>query len=250
VLLYANVSKGYKAGAFPTAGATSVVQLEPAKQESVLAYEAGFKLTMFDHTLQLNGAGFYYDYRDKQLRGKVADAVLGPLNALINVPKSRIQGAELQAIWQPVRGLNFNLGGTYIDSKILGNFVNYNALGVLAPLSGYAFPLTPKWQVVGDVQYEFPVSERMHAFIGGAMNYQGSTNGGLGGLALFYMPSYTLFDARIGVKSPDEKWRATFSVQNLTDKFYTTLVNLPLPDAVIRYTGRPRTWGISLSYRY
>ncbi|WP_209047604.1 TonB-dependent receptor [Rhizorhabdus histidinilytica] len=249
-LIYANVSKGYKNGAFPTTGATASLQLAPAKQESVLAYEAGFKLTLFDQTLQLNGAGFYYDYRGKQLRGKVIDPVLGPLNALVNVPKSRIAGAELQATWQPTEGLNINMGGTYIGSKILGNFINYDALGVLGPLSGDPFPLTPKWQFVGDAQYEFPVGNDMNAFIGGAMNYQGRTNGGLGDLALFDMPGYTLYDARIGVKSPDDKWRASFTVQNLTDKYYSTLVNLPTADAVIRYTGRPRTWAFNLSYRY
>ena len=35
------------------------------------------------------------------------------------------------------------------------------------------------------------------------------------------------------MKSPDDKWRASFTVQNLTDKYYSTLVNLPTADAVI-----------------
>jgi outer membrane receptor protein involved in Fe transport len=248
-LLYANISKGYKSGSFPTAGATTSAQLVPARQESVLAYEAGFKLTMLERTLQLNGAAFYYDYSNKQLRGKVIDPVIGPLNALVNVPKARVQGAELKANWNPLRGLNINLGGTYVDSKIKGSFTNFDALGTRRELAGNPFPLTPKWQVVGDAQYEFDLNGSLGAFIGGAVNYQGSTNSGLGGLPLFSIASYTLFDARVGLKSQDDRWRLTAFVQNVTNKNYSTLVNLVGPDAVVRYQGRPRTWGLTLSLR-
>ena len=249
-LLYANVSRGYKGGAFPTAGASFVQQLSPAVQESVLAYEAGYKLTLFNRTLQFNGAGFYYDYSNKQLRGKRLDPVLGPLNALINVPKSRIAGFEVQSIWQPVHGLNVTAGATYTDTKIEGSFVNYNALGVLQNFQDQRLPLTPKWQANVDGQYEFAVRYNLHAFVGGNINYQGQTNGGLGELALFNIPDYTLFDARVGVKSADDRWRATAFVRNLTDKYYITLVNLPGTDAVVKYTGLPRTFGVTLAYRY
>ena len=94
-LFYANVSKGYKAGGFPDLGATTATQYIPASQESILAYEAGFKTMLIDHTLQLNGAVFYYDYRDKQILGRTFGPLFGPLLKLINVPKSDIKGAEL-----------------------------------------------------------------------------------------------------------------------------------------------------------
>lgn len=249
-LLYANVSRGYKSGAFPAAGATYSVQFTPAKQESVTAYEAGFKLTLANRTIQLNGAAFYYDYKDKQLRGKVIDPVLGPLNALINVPKSRIQGAEVQLTWQPLKGLIFSGGATYIDTKIQGDFINFNALAQSQNFNGQRLPLTPKWQVVADGQYTFDVGAGVQAFVGGNVNHQGQTNGGLGQLALFDIPAYTLLDARAGVQSSDQRWRATVFVRNLTDKFYLTLVNFPGPDTVVRYTGQPRTYGLTLSYRY
>ena len=249
-LLYANVSRGYKSGAFPAAGATYSVQYRPATQESVTAYEAGFKATLLDRTLQVNGAGFYYDYRDKQIRGKVIDPVLGALNALINVPKSRIQGGEIQVTWQPVRGLVLSGGATYIDTKVRGDFVNFNALAQLQNFNGQRLPLTPEWQVVGDGEYEFDASSDVKAFVGGNVNYQGATNGGLGELALFDIPSYTLLDARAGLRSADDRWRATLYVRNLTDKFYLTLVNFPGPDAVVRYAGQPRTYGLTLSFRY
>src|SRR3546814_3755684 len=44
-------------------------------QESLIAYEAGFKGTLADRTRQVNGAIFHYDYRQKQFLGKVLDPV-------------------------------------------------------------------------------------------------------------------------------------------------------------------------------
>jgi outer membrane receptor protein involved in Fe transport len=42
-LIYAAVSKGYKAGSFPTTAARASLQFAPVKQESLMAYEVGFK---------------------------------------------------------------------------------------------------------------------------------------------------------------------------------------------------------------
>jgi iron complex outermembrane receptor protein len=249
-LLYANVSHGYKSGAFPVANATNYLQFAPAIQEDVIAYEAGFKLTAFDRTLQLNGAGFYYDYRNKQLRGRRIDPIFGSLNVLINVPKSSITGGEIQATWRPMRGLTLGTGATYIDSKIRGDFFNYDALSRFGNFGGEALPLTPTWQVTADGQYEVDLSSNVRAFVGGSLNHQGATHAGLGTDPLFAIPAYTLLDARLGVETPDGRWRLMGFVRNLTDKYYWNNTFQSGPNVVIKYAGQPRTFGATLSYRY
>ena len=107
-LLYANVSKGYKAGAAPVLAASTAAQFQPVPQESLLAYEAGFKASLFDRHAQFNAAAFYYDYRDKQLRGAVLDPTFGPLEALVSIPKSHVKGMEAQLIVHPVEGLTLD----------------------------------------------------------------------------------------------------------------------------------------------
>src|SRR3546814_3394857 len=89
VLVYANVSRGYKAGSFPSLAAASYISLQPVVQEEVTAYEAGLKATLADRAVQFNAAGFYYDYRDKQIRGKLIETpdIFGTLDTLANVPK-------------------------------------------------------------------------------------------------------------------------------------------------------------------
>src|SRR3546814_8266118 len=58
-LVYANVSRGYKAGSFPAINVIASAQLAGVTQESVLVYEAGFKAGLFDRRVQLNAAAFY-----------------------------------------------------------------------------------------------------------------------------------------------------------------------------------------------
>src|SRR3546814_3615031 len=52
LLLYANVSKGYKAGSFPGVSAGTFAQYAAVTQESLVDYEAGFKRSE-EHTSEL-----------------------------------------------------------------------------------------------------------------------------------------------------------------------------------------------------
>ncbi len=248
-LLYANISKGYKAGGFPSLGATAASQYLPAVQESVVAYEAGFKTTTTDRKLHLDGALFYYDYQDKQILGRVLDPLFGPLLQMINVPKSKVTGAELQASWFPVEGLSVTAGGSYIDSEVLNGFVNYNPDGVLANLGGEAFPNTPKWQVVADVNYEWPINETLKGFVGGGVTHQDKTNSQLGELPSLNVKAYSLVDLRAGIESQSGTWRLSAWGRNVGDAYYWTAANRNL-DTTVRFTGRPATYGLSLSYRF
>lgn len=248
-MLYANASKGYKAGGYPDLGATATSQYSPARQESLVAYEAGFKSTLLDDTLQLNGAAFYYNYRDKQILGSVADPLFGRLLKLINVPKSRILGAELQATWSPVRGLTINANGSYIESKILGSFINYNSFGALEEFGGEPFPNTPKWQFTAGADYEWPLLGRWNGFAAIDVTHKSASNTELGEEPLLVTRAYTLVDLRAGIESDDGAWRGTVWVKNVGDTYYWTGADID-GDVAVRYTGMPRTFGVSLSYRF
>lgn len=249
VLLYANASRGYKAGGFPDLAATLDTQFLPATQESLVAYEAGFKTTLLERRLQLNGAVFYYDYTDKQILGKVLDPVFGPLLRMINVPQSQITGAEIQATWTPVRGLTINAGGSYIDSEVLDHFTNYDATGALIDFDGEAFPNTPKWQVVADLDYRWDVADGLVGFAGGGFTYQSSTNSQLGELPALAVDGYTLVDLRAGLESADGAWRVTAWGRNVGDVYYWTAANRNL-DTTVRFAGMPATYGVTLSYKF
>ena len=248
-LLYANVTKGFKAGGFPILAASENSQFGAATQESVIAYEAGFKVTLLDRTLQLNGAGFYYDYNDKQVLGQIDDAVLGPVQKLINIPKSRILGSELQLAWSPVAGLNINGGGSYISSTILNNFTNYNQLGAKQNFAGEPFPNTPRWQLNAGADYRMPLSERLEGFIGGNVQYQSATNSELGELSITQVRARALVDLRGGVQTSNGKWRLSLWCRNVGNTYYWLAANKDV-GTIVRYPGMPRTFGLTLEYQY
>ena len=258
-MIYASVSKGYKSGSFPMLSASDSHQFDPVTQESVLAYEIGTKLTLLDRTAQINAALFYYDYSDKQLKGRVIATpnIFGPLEALVNVPSSRVQGGEIQIDLAPTEGLRFMIGATYLDTKVKGSFINYDSYGNQVDFGGSAFPYTPKYQVMMDGQYDWALGQGTGAFIGGNINFQSDTKAVLGdarstpseeltangGLTI---DDYVLIDLRAGLNLADKRYKVTAFVRNLTNEYYWTNATR-ITDTTVRFSGRPRTYGLSIS---
>lgn len=270
ILLYANISKGYKSGAFPNINTASYIQLQPVVQESVLAYEAGVKAAFADRRVQLNSAVFYYDYTDKQLRGRILDPVglFGALDSLVTIPKSRIWGAEADLQLRPVEGVSITLNGTYVNSKVRGGFQGYDPFGNLVLLDGLPFPHTPKWSVSARADYETPVNDKIAMFLGSSLAYQSRTQ------ALFNQPSvialqagdplnpdrrfapdtfdvkaFTTVDAQIGLTDVDKNWRVWLFGKNIFDVYRWTNLAVGL-DTVFRLPAMPATYGIAASFRF
>ena len=248
-MLYFNVSRGFKQGNFPDLGATQVEQYSAATQEQLTSYEAGFKTHALTPGLQINGAVFHYDYRDKQVFGYFVDRVFGPINRLVNIPKSRINGAELEVSWRIVEGLTFNANGSYISSKILDGYTNFNALAQRQNFGGQPFPNTPKWSAAGSLDYRFPLSGAVYGFVGGDVTYQGATNSQLGQQPLTSVKAHTLIDLRAGVEAPDGKWRLSVYGRNITNEYYWTAA-YRITDTTVRYAGLPVTYGVTAAYRF
>ena len=248
-LLYFNVSRGYKQGNFPDLGATQVVQYSAAKQESVTAYEAGFKTHALLPSLQINGAVFHYDYRDKQVFGYFIDQVFGPINRLVNIPKSRINGAELEVSWMVAKGLTLSANGSYISSRILDNYTNFNAFAQSQNFGGEAFPNTPKWSGASSLDYRFPLSDSFDGFAGGDVTYQSQTNSQLGDQPLTYVKHYALLDLRAGVEAPDGRWKVSVYGRNVTNEYYWTAA-YRITDTSVRYAGRPATYGVAVNFKF
>ncbi len=258
-LFYGTISKGFKSGSFPNINGTTESSFAPVTQESVLAYELGFKTDFGLRVVQLNGALFYYDYNDKQFRGRVQDplGVFGAVEALVNVPKSRVQGAELSGTAQPMQGLELGAAVTYLDTKVTSNFANFNPFGAPANFQGEAFPFTPKWAIQGSVDYKRGLSSKLDAFIGANASYRSSTTSAFGRVApatlypyaLLEVDPYTLIDGQLGVADPAGRWRVTGFARNLLNKYYFTDAFRQI-DNVSRHVGEPRTYGVRVNYNF
>lgn len=259
LLFYGNVAKAYKGGSFPTVSASVFSQYEPVTQESVQSYEAGFKASLFDRLVQLNGAAFYYDYKNKQLRSKVIDPTYGILDVLQNIPKSDVKGAEAELVLRPTNNLVLNAAFTYIDAKIK-RFTGVNAGGIEADFAGSRVPYTPKYQVGANADWTVPVTDQFSAFAGASLNYRSDTVAVVGGDVnpatvtspvdkVFGIKSYATLDLRLGVKSPDDRWRVSVWGKNITNTYYWNNV-VAATDTIGRYAGMPATYGISAGYKF
>jgi iron complex outermembrane recepter protein len=259
-LLYVNVSKGYKAGASAAIGATTYKAFVPVTQESLLSYEVGAKTSLLDQRLQLNAAYFHYDYTNKQMLGQFIDPVFSTLQALVNIPKSKEDGAELSAQWRATSGLTLNAALTYLNSRVTSNFFNYSAYSLGAADSinfkGERFPFTPKWSLQYGARYDWSLTNGLSAFVGADASYQSNTISQFGAeeAAAYDAPSqeikaYSLLNLTAGIQSADNRWRVELWGKNVTNTYYwTTAVHYS--DGIIRLAGMPATYGVSLHYRY
>lgn len=248
-LFYLSVSRGFKAGSFSTVGGAVSTQYIPAKQESLVAYEIGNKLSLLSNRVELNAAVFYYDYSDKQFRGKILDPIFGSIEKLYNVPKSKVTGAELQIVARPIRQLTFDANVTYAKTKITSDFDSLNPVALPTNLQGQTFELTPEWAAGANLTYDFPLSGSKSGFASVYQSFQSNTHGGYGNDPTYKIDSYALTDLVVGVRDSGDHWRAQLWGRNVFDTYYWTNANY-LGEFAYRYAGRPRTYGVSFSYRY
>ena len=270
LLIYGNVSKGYKAGSFPTSSPASWTGLLPVTQESVLAYELGLKSELLDRKLVINAAGFIYDYKDKQVQGTIKDDVWGALPQLRNIPKSKVKGAEIEINAAPFPGLSLTASATYLDSEITKiDPKEFTVIGEL-DMKGQKIPLTPKWSYALGGEYKFDAGA-VSPFIGVNWRWVGKTDATTGGSIIALAPldpiypqnrflpgtenapftvgSYGLLSGRVGVSGPDDKWSLTVWCENCTNKYYWLNVNIA-QDNISRVVGRPASYGVTASFNF
>ncbi|MBZ6377868.1 hypothetical protein B5C34_02705 [Pacificimonas flava] len=253
-LIYANVSRGFKAGGFPTVATSSFEQLEPAVQEQLTAYEVGAKSTLFDRQLQLNGALFYYDYKDKQILGSLNDPVFGALPALVNVPESEVKGFELSMVAAPTSNINLSAGVSYAHSRVIGDYFNFDPFSPQpVNFKDEPFPNAPPWQAYGDAEYNFPLSSSLAAYVGATVNYQSSTRqffydqspNALQPDDILEITERTLVDLRAGIESGP--WTLQIWGRNVFNEWYWTQA-ARTNDVLVRYTGMPATYGLTFTW--
>ena len=262
-LLYANVSRGYKAGSFPTITAATQSVFTPAKQESVTSYEAGIKARFADNRIQLTSAVFYEDYRNKQLQGTVSTALFGLLQNLQNVPKSHIFGVEADLVARPVNGLTLTGSASYLKTKV-DEYTGLSVFGVQTDFAGKRLPFAPEWTLIGDIDYRVPTSSGGMVFVGGTVNYRTSVDAYVAGRNIpfpttqnfhslyqypFLIDGYTTVDARLGYDFPGEKVTLSVWGKNIFNTFSVTN-SISYNDIITRSTGMPVTYGLSLKVRF
>ena len=137
-LIYAQWSKGFKAGRF-NAAAMSIMNLDantgrsfgdtPIKEEEVDTYEVGFKTEFADSKARLNAALFFSDYQNQQI-----NVFSGGAFTVVNA-NSEIYGGEVELNTILGNGYFLDFGASFLDTEV-ENPENLNTIGgelIMAP---------------------------------------------------------------------------------------------------------------------
>jgi iron complex outermembrane receptor protein len=241
LLVYAGINRGVKAGGFNAPIDFGGAQRSPGgyeyayDEEVLMAYEVGFKSTLFEGSTRINGSVYYYDYSDYQ--GYVFAGVSGNV---VNYD-STVAGAEFELITTPADGLDLMLTASYIDATVDDVEVAPGLYRDREP--SYVPPLQVSglaryaWDAFGGelaLQAEFSYSDRFYYTLRNYTSHQ--------------LDSYTTGNLRLSYVTEDSKWEVDAFVENVTDEEYGIMgfdISLFCGCSEVA-AGTPRWWGVSV----
>jgi iron complex outermembrane recepter protein len=247
VLFFLGYSRGTKAGSFNVPFAGSAIPPDaqiPYKPEKLDSFELGAKTTLMNGHATLNASVFHYIYHDYQAYSFV------DLSSLVTNNPATETGGEVEFNIRPVTGLEFMVGGSYIDASVKNVRVS-NVLG--AAVLDRRPPYTPKTKLLASARYTlpFPIATGSTSLQVDATR-TGDSYFSLTNFDDSKIDAYTVVDSRIAWTSSNKKWELAIFGKNVTDKRYRT-VGFDASDfggfTQAAY-GMPRTYGFSVSDHY
>jgi iron complex outermembrane recepter protein len=161
-LLFAGYTTGYRPGGAnsPPIGPDDIIPTG-YKSDKLTQYELGWKSNWLDRALTVNGAVFYIDWSD------IPTGVLAPsgLAYIINGPKARNYGAELEFVIRPTKGFDVSFGLTVLNAKYSRDFVDTTGAG-LQIRKGDRLTNVPDITLNAALNYEWSIGSGANARIG------------------------------------------------------------------------------------
>jgi iron complex outermembrane receptor protein len=242
-IVYASYNAGFRSGGFNLRGGLS----SPYGEETVDAFEMGYKSDFLDNRVRLNAATFYNEYQDLQRTAVIPETIIQTTR---NAAEATIQGLELELTVQLTEGLILNMVYGYTDASY-DEFNGFDLDGdnipdpeaknldfaQVAENNGmiaftYETQMFDWGSIVSNVRYSFSdgyfIEERNNPNL-----EQGS---------------YSIVNASVQWVSPDAKWTMALIGSNLTDeKYYGSGFDTGLSHVV--FGNRPRAWAVEVAYR-
>jgi iron complex outermembrane receptor protein len=217
--------------------------------EKTTNFEGGVKSQLFDRRLMLNLAVFSTSFENQQIQ--LLDINTGQ-QGIVNIPKTRNRGVELDMTARPTSQLTLSGGVGYLDSVI-------TRFGAQSIVEGNRPPYSPEWTYNFAVDYTQPVANDWDLLLRAAVTGQAGMsyeyfsrerNFANLGYLLQKQPGYALVDLRATLRNPD--WAITAFTDNAFDKKYyaDAASNLITGFGDIALRGRTRRYGVEVSYSF
>jgi iron complex outermembrane receptor protein len=201
----------------------------------------------------LNGAAFHTDYRDIQLSvfttydsdgDGIDDSQFGDLK---NAGRATINGAEIELAAELTPAVQWMFHAGYLDAK----YDEFISAGVdIADTQQFAN--SPRWTSGTSAIADIPLGQdrgRLQFRVDG--NYQSRTIPSADLVQDIAQAGYTLWNASLSYRSPNERWHWALRGNNLGDKAYR-VTGYDFPALGIRsgFFGPPRTYSLAFTYSF
>jgi iron complex outermembrane recepter protein len=241
-LMYASYNRGFRSGGRNTGALTAPIEFASVRPEKIDAFELGYKVDVLNRKLRINGAAFYYSYKDLQVF-TLEPGTPVPYQRLQNA-NAEIYGAELELVARPIQGLDLTGGVALLHTR-------YTKLNdaLRGNLSGKRLDKAPSIQLSGSARYETSVSSDWSAHIGSDISYQSKIFFSPTNVSPLVRTAYALVNAEIGADHQSNGFGLSVFVKNLTDHRYLQDVSdVSSFGNYLLFYNEPRTFGVTLHY--
>ena len=237
VLAYAGISTGFKSGGIVLA---PLGQLDDFDPEHLTAYEAGIKSEWPAQRLTLNGAVFYYDFRDLQVNTWTIteDELIFEID---NAARAEIFGVDVSGLVRFGDGLSASGGIVWLPGR---TFVEYRNDRTGDTLSGNDLTRAPEWTATLAIDGDLPIGRFGTAFTRLEYAYRSGNFYTTDNNPQFAQGSFALVNLYLRYEPPNGNWYAFAAGRNLGDEDYFNQVFLQASP------GYPATWeaGFGVSF--
>lgn len=248
-MVYGSIARGVKGFGFNFAidgtgilGGSTPAQI-PFDEEKLMAYELGFKSSLFDGRARLNASVYYYDYNDFQ-----AFSFEGLTNVVSN-KNAEVIGFEAELVTNPWDGWEFSFGLNLQDAEVK-DVTSANFFTGDLVTRDRDMVLTPDFTFNGLGRYEW-------AMFGGNMAVQmdfrivGDQYFDIANNPITKEDTYVVGNGRLSWTDASDAWQVALWVKNIGDTGYRTYA---IPVTSLGFTqqmiGTPRWIGGTVSYRW
>jgi iron complex outermembrane receptor protein len=283
----AQASKGFRLGGandplnVPLCTANDLVTFQGHpnwKDETAWNYEIGSKSRIMGGRGSFSASAFYVDVRDLQV---VATAGTCSSRIVLNAPKARSVGGELEFALAPTDNLDFAISGSYNDATLRSSVTQTtdHTVSIVAGIEeGKRLPSVPKFQAALAATFQQPVAQGFNGYVsanythvGSRITQVGDDQPGVGTIDLLaltkthviggpltqntftfdpVLPAYDILNLRFGVRHGI--WDVAFFVNNLTDE--RAFLALDRERGLLArqgfLTNQPRTFGVTSRFDF
>lgn len=247
-MIYATVSRGYKAGGYQGEANNAASIVVPYNPEHVTNYEVGSKLQFFDRHALLNFSAFIMKYDDLQVAQRFQTDPNDPtsiVNATANAAKATIKGFEGELTVRPFPFLELWGSGSYLHARY-DEFLDGNG----GDFTGNKLPRVPDYAFSVGGKASIPIGDLGDFELRSDLTYKGkfyfsSQNTDIPGTDPF--EPVTLINATATFKPNRSPIEISVWAKNLTNKTYRSSV-IPVSDFINTVWAPPRTYGVTVRF--